>query len=129
MSLCLFGNNSGDLFASSYDDLIGSNHGDVFALNLFGSNSDDLFDEDYTAPSSSRHSDDFRDDFCDDEYSMERTSTTTTEKIRRARKARSGNRIDLGPYKDEDNKVGGVVWWTAVELAVSYHLVVGNSTR
>ena len=75
-------------------------------LTRFYSNGDDLFDEDYTAPSSTRQSDDFRDDFQDDEYtSVERTSTTTTEKIKRARKSRSGNRADLGPYKDDDSKV------------------------
>lgn len=44
-------------------------------------------------------------EFHDDEEYVERTSTTTTEKIRRARKSRSGGNGSFAPYKDDDSKV------------------------
>ena len=74
------------------------------------SNNDDLFDDDYIPPQSGGKGFDheFKDEFRDDEEytSVERTSTTTTEKIRRGRKSRSSGR-DMGPYKDDDSKVTG----------------------
>lgn len=64
-------------------------------------NSDDLFDEDPNAASREReHKDppfrvqEFHDD--DEVTSVERTSTTTTEKINTVRKSRSGRKLDIG---------------------------------
>lgn len=71
-------------------------------LYLFSSssNDDDIFDEDLG--SVSKHTE-FRDG--DEEFTVERTHTKTTEKITSNRKSRVSRRVEPGAREDSDAKV------------------------